>query len=228
MSQDKKPFILFTKYFQPPYLDSEGKDFDIESYDFIQTQIFDSEKVKTQIYPDCQHFILTSARSAKLISEFRLEGSFYCVGKTSEEILQNRGNNVIFTAPTAQELLNFIEINIKLPTYFTFFCSQIRRDTIPDGLKQLGHHLHEITTYSTHSKSVEINKNYDAVAFFSPSGVKSYDEQYAIPEKAVIFAIGETTAQAARKTFDRDVIFSKNADLESLINLIKIHFNAKK
>lgn len=221
--------ILFTKKFPEEFFQKHfGPEYKIESYDFIQTEYTDIESVKDQIDTEIQYYIVSSERTAQRIRDLELTGEFFCVGDKSAKILYDSGKKVTFTAKTASELVDHIKHRYESSQSFLFFCSSIRRDEIPSGLKVSGHNVQEIVIYTTHSQEVKLPKIYDGYVFFSPSGVKSFASQFSIPEKAVIFAIGRTTANAVKEVIDRTAIFSELSDTQSLTALIKKHFNAEK
>lgn len=221
--------VLFTKYYPEKILQKKlGAQLKVISHDFISAEMIDKEIISHQIKHEINTFICSSARAARQIKDLPLNGTFYCVGKTSADILQQNSKTVRFCAETAAELVAYFEKNFPAPKRFHFFCSDIRRDEIPDSLKKLGHEVDEIIVYKTVSRKVDLNGNWDAVAFFSPSGVKSFAQQYAVPENAVIFAIGSTTANAVAEILKRTALTPQNAELESLTELIKKFFDAEK
>ena len=221
--------ILFTKSYPNEWLASEfSHEFCIKSIDFISTETIDLELIKNKISHNSQNYIITSLRAAQHIQPLNLVGNFYCVGAKSAQIFLQNPQNKVQTFENGKDLISKIQKSEIRNQKFQYFCSNIRRDEIPDGLHNLGHYLIEIITYKTISQKVKIENDFDAYVFFSPSGVNSFAEQYAIPQKASIFAIGETTANAAKTYFGGKVLTPKNPDLKSLIRLIKKYFDAKK
>lgn len=226
------PKVLFTKYYSETIIQQNLSDFfEVEAVDFIQTEFVSIEKIQTQLHSGIQSFIVSSARAAKHISTFNLKGEFYCVGQNATKILEGANKKVRLTLKDGKGLVKAIEeetLNLQLSTSnFLYFCSNIRRDEIPNGLKELGHNVTEIICYNTTSKEVKIQNNFNAYVFFSPSGVKSFAEQYKIPEKATIFAIGETTAKSVFNELEQQAIIPEEPNLASLIQKIKTYFNAK-
>lgn len=228
--------ILFTKKYAQTFLMQHfSQNFEVKSVSFIQTELVDLELIKNQIQPNTHNYIITSFRAAKHIQPIGLTGNFYCVGEKSAEILLQNPKNQVQTFDNGQDLVkNFqalnaepITLNSELITHnFIYFCSNIRRDEIPYGLRNLGHQVQEIITYKTISQKVKMENDFDAYVFFSPSGVKSFQEQYAIPQKASIFAIGETTANAIEKAFNKKALTPEKPNIELLKKLIKTYFDA--
>ncbi|NBW36359.1 MAG: uroporphyrinogen-III synthase [Cytophagia bacterium] len=101
---------------------------------------------------------------------------------------------------TAQDLLELLKKH-KNEKYL-FPCSDIRKNDIPDFLKNGGYTFTEAIIYNTVAADLSDLKEvfYDIVAFFSPSGITSLFQNF--PEfkqnNTRIAAFGPTTAQAAR------------------------------
>lgn len=221
--------ILFTKYFPKAELyNCLGEKYCIHTEDFINIEPKSWNDIKQGIDIRTSNYILSSIRSASLIKNLNGFPIFYVVGEKSEAHLKESGYYVAFMAEYATDLVKFIKENIKEKTTFNFFCSQIRRDTIPNGLRNLGHEVNEIICYHTNNRSVEIDSNYDAYVFYSPSGVKSFQLQYKIPEKARIFAIGKTTADAVFDQLGKKAYYPEVPDQKSLLKFIKTKLNAEK
>ena len=221
--------ILFTKYYPIEELQKElGENYLIESQDFIQSEDNDWQDIQKNIQWDSQNYIVSSVRSASLIKDIPQSANFYIVGELSKDVLEAAGHKVVYCAYYADELTEYIKNFIPDNTVFNFFCSQIRRDTIPDTLKEMGHEVNEIVCYHTTNKIVKIEEEYDAYVFYSPSGVNSFRDQYEIAEKARIFAIGKTTADAVEEQLGKKAEFPDTPDNHALIQYIKTRLNAEK
>ncbi|MGI9526902.1 MAG: uroporphyrinogen-III synthase [Weeksellaceae bacterium] len=221
--------ILFTKQYPEDQLQQAfSSSFVVDSYDFIESNLVDIHEIQQQIPTEANKFIVTSIRATKHIESLSLKGEFYVVGETSETYLKTQGKQVAWMAEDAASFLEKLKKSIQTKEKFVYFCSQIRKDKLPDGVRALGHHCLEIVTYKTELKKVAIQNSYDGYVFFSPSGVKSFAEQYNIPEKAVIFAIGETTGQEVRTVFNRTAMLANSPTFQSLIRTIKAYFDAEK
>lgn len=130
--------ILLTKHFSEEELRKENDEhYRFDAFDFIQIEALNWNKIKPNIDLRTSNYILSSIRSAQLIKDLKGFPIFYVVGEKSEKYLKNAGHHVAFSANYATELVKFIEENLKEKTIFNFFCSQIRRDTIPDSLRNL-------------------------------------------------------------------------------------------
>ena len=85
---------------------------------------------------------------------------------------------------------------------FIFPCSNIRKDDIPNFLKENGYDYSEAIIYKTVASDLSdlADVNYDVIAFFSPSGINSLFVNFPSfkQNKTRIAVFGPTTAKAAR------------------------------
>ena len=74
-----------------------------------------------------------------------------------------------------------------------FFCGNLRRDELPTALKAADIPFEELVVYTTEElkKTVQAEQ-YDAICFFSPSGVKSFASANSFPPHVHYIAIGPT------------------------------------
>lgn len=108
-----------------------------------------------------------------------------------------------------------------------FFCGDKRLDTLPGYLVQYGVKVREIVVYNTVETQQTLSRPYDAVLFFSPSGVQSFFRANSLKENAVLFAIGTTTAQAIKLYSDNEIIISGYSSKTQIVLDAINHFNIK-
>lgn len=108
-----------------------------------------------------------------------------------------------------------------------FFCGDKRRNVLKEKLETEGIHLEEIIVYKTIETPQHVLKNYDGILFFSPSAVNSFFSENKM-NQSQLFAIGSTTAEAAKSFTQRSVIVSERPSAESLINSTIAYFNTNK
>lgn len=108
-----------------------------------------------------------------------------------------------------------------------FFCSNQRRDELPNMLSEQGIEVHEVCTYETIETPVTLKENIDGVLFFSPSAVSSFFSANKLPESTVCFAIGNTTAKAITAYTNNKVIISQMPNQQSMLNLVQEYFIKK-
>ena len=148
-------------------------------------------------------------------SEFRIQNCF-CVGEKTKALLEQNGLKVNKMTEYASELSEYL-VNNHRNGSFHFFCGNIRSDEIPSKLKKNNIPFEEIKVYKTTLQPKKFEKQFDAIMFFSPSGVKSFYEKNDSSEvHSIAVCIGTTTASEARKYSD-NVVVSNSTSVESVI-----------
>jgi uroporphyrinogen-III synthase len=151
---------------------------------------------------------------------------FCTSGATRREVAKRFGEAAIAgTADSAAELAATI-VGEGWVKAVWFFCGDLRRNELPARLKQAGIQVHEVVVYRTKLTPKMIGREYDGIAFFSPTAVESFFSANRIPAHTRLFAIGGTTAEAIRRYCDNPVTTSERPDAEMLINQI-IHDNTE-
>lgn len=210
--------ILLTKKLNPKVYQSAFPKAQVDCVEFISTKYFPDYEILTKIQNETD-FIISSVRAAKWAKKNEIRGNFYCVGEKSKNLL--RANySVLATANCAEDLAQIIQEKYS-EKQFCFLCSDIRLDTIPNAMKSAKIPLIEVPVYQTESISPTLNTDYDAYAFFSPSGVKSFFKTYQIPNNSFIFAIGESTQKSLENFTKNEIFIPKIPKTQDLIDLIK-------
>ena len=174
-----------------------------------------------------ENAIFTSQNAVLSIqnSELRIQNCF-CVGEKTKSLLKENGLNVIKMTEYASELADYLVKNQK-DRYFHFFCGNLRSDEIPSKLKDNNIAFEEIQVYKTTLTPKKFERHFDAVLFFSPSGVRSYCEvnlQGGLRQhlagsgdfQSIFVCIGTTTASEAKK-YTENVIIANATTVESVI-----------
>ncbi len=160
---------------------------------FIQTKSVDFETPQLNEY-----LVFTSKEAVKSVLKSDVKNvhsiSCFCVGSKTRNFLEKKGFIVLESADYAEELIQIIDSKYKNHS-FTFFCGNIRRNTIPDFFQQNKIAYNEIVVYETKLKPNQIKESFDGVLFYSPSGVNSFLENNTLENKTC-FCIGTTTAKA--------------------------------
>ena len=172
--------------------------------------------------------VFTSNNAVKSIAEY-LENSqpdwkIFCIGNTTYTLARKYfgGDRITQTASTAAELAEKIIANVQ-EREVIFFCGNLRRNDLPDAVRQKGIAVREITVYQTTLSPIAVEKEYDAVLFFSPSAAESFFINNSLPIKTVLFVIGNTTAESIRKYSTNRIITADEPDKNKLIRKA-IHF----
>lgn len=166
-----------------------------------------------------QNLIFTSQNSVKIFDRYfskskPLDKNIFCVGEKTAALLSEKGYSVKETADYGAELSERIAALYKQEE-FMFFCGKKRNPDLPDTLLQ--HHINfsEKHIYDTVFTPTKIDRIFDGLLFFSPSGVKSYYKENA-PSESTAFCIGTTTAAEAEKYTSR-IMLAKKPSIENVI-----------
>lgn len=181
--------------------------------------------------PGFQNLIFTSQNAVTSFLEnyvqvHKAEISSYrcfCVGEKTTSLLQENGLKVIETANYGSELAEIITNSYKNDS-FLFLCSNLRRDEMPDRLKENNIILKEILAYTTQLNTKTFDRHFDGVLFFSPSGVESYTASNDLGNSTA-FCIGKTTAAAVEPYSSNIVIANKPTVENVLVQVIKTFNN---
>ncbi len=141
-------------------------------------------------------------------------GNCYCVGEKTKLALVTNGQKVNKMTEYASELADYLVKNHKNDS-FHFFCGNIRSDEIPSKLKENNISFEEIEVYKTTLNPKSFERQFDAILFFSPSGVRSFFSENEI-NGAKAICIGKTTASEAKK-YTENVVISNTTTVESVI-----------
>ncbi len=143
----------------------------------------------------------------------------YCVGKKTKAHLRKYGFGVFKTKKNAKELSEFIIDNCAKEK-FIHFCGNLALDILQEKLPLQNIGYRKIVVYETELLYPKLEKNYDAIAFFSPSGVRSFIKNNTLDFQQ-IYAIGETTGAEVEKHTTQKIFIGKDNDLSALLKLIK-------
>ena len=138
----------------------------------------------------------------------------FCVGMKTKGLLEENGFNVIAYTGYAADLAEIITL-IYGKEKFTFFSGNLRRDTLPDALKEAKIVFNEIEVYQTILNPQKVNGTFDGILFYSPSGIQSYLKDNKI-NKETCFCIGTTTAEAL-ENITNNVIIANQPTVENVI-----------
>ena len=181
---------------------------------FIQTKSISFETPQLNDY-----LVFTSKKAVKSVLKSDVKNvhsiSCLCVGSKTKEFLEKKGFTVIESADYAEELIQIIESKYKSSS-FTFFCGNIRKNTIPNYFQQNKIAYNEIIVYETKLKPHQIKKPFDGILFFSPSGVNSFLEKNSLENKTC-FCIGTTTAKALENR-TKNIVIASQPTVEHVID----------
>ena len=130
---------------------------------------------------------------------------YFCISEQTANYLQKyiviRKRKIFTGTRTAADLIEILKKHRN--EKYIFPCSNIRKDDIPNFLKNEGYNYTEGIIYKTVASDLSdlADVNYDVIAFFSPSGINSLFVNFPDfkQNNTRIAAFGPTTAKAVRE-----------------------------
>lgn len=140
----------------------------------------------------------------------------FCVGAKTAAKLWENGIEVVHYESYAADLADYI-LEKQRGKQFDFFCGSLRRDTLPARFSDQGVAFREIQVYRTELVPQRWNEDFDAVIFYSPSGVRSFFKKNRFSNSTLAICIGTTTAAEVEKFIARPVHIAKKTTIESVL-----------
>lgn len=166
-----------------------------------------------------QNAVLSFQKSIPKNMNLKIHNCF-CVGEKTKSLLEYYGHEVVMMTEYATELSAYLVENHSQDS-FCFFCGNIRSDEIPTRLSENNINFKEIVVYETTLNPKKFERDFDAVLFYSPSGVRSFHEMNSYNnnpsiKQPIAVCIGTTTASEA-KNYMTNVVVSNSTTVESVI-----------
>lgn len=212
-----------------PYFNlAEKFDLKIDFRPFIQIDPVDIKEFRKQKVDILSHTAVIFTSRNAVDHFFRLAGEnkveipsdmkYFCISEQTANYLQKyiviRKRKIFTGERTAQDLIEVLKKH-KGEKYI-FPCSDIRKDDIPNFLKENDIEYSEAVIYQTVASDLSDldDVKYDIIAFFSPSGINSLLVNFPDfkQNETRIAAFGPTTAKAVR---DAGLILDIEAPLPS-------------
>jgi hydroxymethylbilane synthase len=149
--------------------------------------------------------------------------NIYCVGRRTKKLIEQKIGTVAYQARNASKLAEYLSTELQ-GKEVTYFCSDLRLDTLPKVLAENNITVDEVEAYKTMYSPVNVRDNVNGVLFYSPSTVESYMQENTADK--IAFCIGESTAKEARKHFE-NVQVANLPTVESVIEMVNLHFVKK-
>ena len=197
--------------------------FTVIEEDFIETNIknFELSKVNNNLIFTSQNAVQSILQHPKC--EDLKSKDVFSIGMKTKDLLTENGFNVVAYTGYAEDLAEIISL-IYSEESFTFFSGNLRRDVLPNTLKENGITFNEIEVYETKITSKKITKKLDGILFFSPSGVESYFKMNTIKDETC-FCIGETTAEALENKKVKTIVIADKPSVENVIAEVVEYYN---
>lgn len=226
--------VLSTKLLNESLVDSAREmDIALTCADFIKIGEldFDIEAMKSLIY---DAVVFTSSNAVK--SFFKKEAAIVLSplsfgegpgvrtcslsGKTKDELIK-LGISPLAVADCAEELADLVIANEKIQSVL-HICGNLTLDTLQNKLMTAGLSYVQLPVYETVLNSVEINEPFDAIMFYSPSGVESFVMKNEINFDTLYCCIGLTTAEKLKSANDKvDIILPTQPTPEAMLRAIR-------
>jgi uroporphyrinogen-III synthase len=218
--------ILSTRPLETALVEAaKAKDILIDIVSFIDTTPIQNSGIKEEIARIIKQpasVVFTSMNAVDTVAAY-MNGqtpnwNIFCIGNTTRQLATRYfGEQSIHTVGNnASELADKL-ISNKNIKQVVFFCGDQRREELPGKLRQNGITVQEVIVYHTLNTPHRIEKPYDGILFFSPSAVQSFFYVNAILPSTILFAIGQTTADAIKSFTDNLIIESERPGKEELV-----------
>ncbi len=223
--------ILFTRPIDA-ILDQKAslKNVLIDTGKFIETNTSaDVEIVATVKERSEEHrtVVFTSTNAIEAVISFidhQPNWHIYCIGgATKDAVIEFFGEDKI--KALAKSAANLAEKIIAAGTIkkVVFFCGDQRLTTLPETLTANGIEVEEVVVYNTILTPLIIEKNYQGVAFFSPSAVHSFFSENTVATSVILFAIGKTTAATIASYCSNKIVTCEWPGSEQMLDAV-IHY----
>lgn len=223
MGIEKRVSVFSTKKLSEAQTKLFHNDIASESSDFIKIR---SNRIAPKVVKnEIENVIITSKNGVEaILNNFTKEElnfkNIYCVGRRTKKLITQKIGEVKHSEKNAQKLAEYLSENIK-GEEVTYFCSDLRLDTLPTVLSENDITVHEVEAYKTMYSPAEVSEKVEGVLFYSPSTVESYIQKNGTDK--VAFCIGTSTAKEAAKHFEK-VEVAKVPTVESVIELVNLHY----
>jgi len=231
--QQNKISILSTRPLEESLIE-EAKELNIEIdvLSFIETETIHTTEVQQEIENallQSSAVVFTSMNAVEAVAD-ELDGlqpdwKIYSIGTTTSRLVKKYfGEEAIAgIANSASELADLI-VDEGEDSELIFFCGDQRRDELPGILRNNDIEVNEIVVYQTVIVPHKVDKKYHGILFFSPSAVESFFSNNKIAALTVLFAIGNTTANALKKYSDNKIIISDEPGKDNLFRKMIEYF----
>lgn len=142
----------------------------------------------------------------------------YCVGLKTKNTIRKHGFGTYKVKKHADDLSKFIIQNSQ-GERFLHFCGNLALDVLDRSLPLQNIYYKKVEVYETELIYPVVNKDFNAIVFFSPSGVRSFIKNNSLEGKK-IFSIGLTTEKELKKFTKQNIYTSNESNLDDLMQVI--------
>jgi uroporphyrinogen-III synthase len=232
--QKTERHILSTRPLPEPLVqEAAAQDIIIDEISFIQTKAVIDDALAAQIKELFQKpitAVFTSANAVTAVGQIFQKPrrwKVYAINNTTARLITERFKILLAGMAANAAVLADLIIKDGIKKVY-FFCSNIRRDALPEKLRAANIEVEEIVVYQTIETPVEVTRLYDGILFYSPSAVHSFFSMNGVDAATQLFAIGFTTAETILRYTTNPVLIADKADREDLVHQVMRHFNTQK
>nr|WP_320119631.1 uroporphyrinogen-III synthase [uncultured Marinifilum sp.] len=233
MTSVKPKKILFTRSLSESHYEF-GKDLglSLSDYPFITIKINELKSCEIENINSKPNsaWIFTSRNAVKsllpILSQISIneDKKIYAVGlKTAAQLEKSGLHAIVPSSHNARALVKLMAQN-KEESY-TYFCGNIRKNTIVNFFQDQEIDYQEIECYQTKLVQPDINIDlFDAICFCSPSAVNSFFKKYKLSNPVPCIAIGHSSA-VKLLDYTEHVVMSDTANIKSMLEICKEYLN---
>lgn len=204
---------------------AKAKDVQIDIVSFIDTTPIQTTGIKDEVVKVLKQpsaVVFTSMNAVNAVAAYingnKPDWEIFCIGNTTRQLASRFfGEQAIHTVGNNASELADKMIAGKQVKQVVFFCGDQRREELPGKLRQNGIAVQEVIVYHTISTPHKVDKAYDGILFYSPSAVQSFFKANAVPPSTILFAIGQTTADAIKSFTTNPIIESDRPGKDELV-----------
>lgn len=225
--QQNKIHILHTRRQESAAVNNSAPHLVFDTVPFIRIVLTEEEAVIGRIEMLAgQAAIVVFTSTNAIRSIVRFTGSIenwkiYCIGGATRTLAEKHfgTGSIAGTAEDARALAHVIAHNDEVQQ-LVFFCGSKRRDELPVILSRHDIDVEELVVYETLSTPQKIDKTYDGISFFSASAAESFFSVNTVPSHTLLFAIGQTTADAIKRYTGNQVLVCNEPSAAAMQQLI--------
>lgn len=196
----------------------------IEPVDSIEVQ----QEIETALLQSA-YVIFTSQHAVEIIAA-ELDGHqpdwrIYCIANKTAKLVEKYfgKESIAGTAAYAEDLADKI-IEDGEAEELIFFTGNKHLPTLMDKLDEEGLYVQEIIVYQNTPASITVDGRFHGILFFSPSAAESFFAANKISRATVLFATGQTTANALQRISTNPVIMAEQTGKEEMIQTVMDYY----
>jgi len=193
--------------------------FDDLKFDFYQDDFISIQPLKFNFPEHNGSWIFTSKNAVDAVFSInknidKFFNKIYCVGENTKSLLLKKGQKITKMAQNSSILADFISKTAKNEE-FIFCRSDIKNEEFSIFFKKKNIKLKELVVYNNIAEPIKYNQVFDAILFYSPSGIKSFMTNNSLNNSYCI-CIGNTTSKYVNQYSDK-VLYCKVPTIENVI-----------